>query len=231
MDNVQLTSALEVAIFGLAIAQVLTILLTFRRERDVKDLRELVDEQRLHLAELRAWLAGRNALQTRRIASERDPEPKANAKASESGMPQETGQPSTSEDDVARATKTLEWQREVAANLRSAIRAEIPQTEQATAPADKKRSSIAEDAFKWFKDDPNEPREMVEAREIVADLGKTSHRGAQAQDSPESLSIQPSSTAHDDLEKTNRAIKWLKEDIDKSSEITSLKGKPSVDLK
>src|SRR5271168_4882998 len=64
MNNLEPASALEVAVLGMAIAQVLMIVLTIRRERDVNELRELVEEQRLRLSELRAWLAGRNASQT-----------------------------------------------------------------------------------------------------------------------------------------------------------------------
>jgi hypothetical protein len=218
MNNLDLTSVLEVAVFGLAIAQVLTILLTIRRERDIEHLRELVEEQRLRLAELRAWLAGRNASQTRRIASERklDPEPPANVKASESEMPLETGQPRSPEDDVARATKALEWEREVAARLQSGIKGQIESTRRVTTPA-------AEDEFKWFKDDPNEPREIAEARGIVNGLGKTSH--TETQDSAESLEIRPRA-AHDELERINRAVTRLKEDMDQSSGITGLSRKP-----
>src|SRR5579862_2724997 len=138
MNNLELTSILEVAVFGLAIAQVLTVLLTMRRERDIEDLRELVEEQRLRLAELRAWLAGRNASQTKKIASERKPdaEPPIIVKASESAMPlEETGQPHSPEDDVARATKALEWKREVAARLQSSIKAQIAPTRQVARPA------------------------------------------------------------------------------------------------
>jgi hypothetical protein len=119
MSSPERTSILEVAVFGLAIVQALTILLTARRERDVNELRELVDEQRLRLAELRAWLAGRNASQ-RRIAPERETnlEPIAGLKASDTGTPpRETEQPRISGDAAAPATKALGWQREVAARL------------------------------------------------------------------------------------------------------------------
>jgi hypothetical protein len=219
MNNLELTSVLEVAVFGLAIAQVLTILLTIRRERDIEHLRELVEGQGLRLAELRAWLAGRNASQTRRMASERkpDPEPPANVKTSESGMPlEETGQPRSPEDDVARATKALEWKREVAARLQSGIKGQVEPTRRVATPA-------AEDGFKWFKDDPSEPREIAEARGIVNGLGKTSH--TETQDSAESLEMRPRA-AHDELERINRAVTRLKEDMDQSSGITGLSRKP-----
>lgn len=215
MNNLELTSILEVAVFGLAIAQVLTVLLTIRRERDIEDLRKLVQEQRLRLAELRAWLAGRNASQTKRIASERKPgaEPPAIVKASESAMPpEETGQPHSPEDDVARATKALEWKREVAARLQSSIKAQIAPTRHVTGPA-------AEDGFKWFKDDPNEPREIVAALGIANGLAKTSH--TEVQDPSESLEMRPRA-AHDEIERINRAVTRLKEDMDNSGGGTRL---------
>ena len=220
MNNLEPTSVLELAVFGMAIAQVLMIILTIRRERDVNELRALVEEQRLHLAELRAWLAGRNAS---RIRSERKPhpEPAANLKASELGMPvEEPRQSRPSDDNVARETKALEWQREVAARLQSGIR-ELAPTEPATAPA-------SENGFKWFRDDPDEPREIVEARGIVNGLGKTYQPRAQAEGSPESLAKRP---GHDELDRINRAVTRLKEDMDKSSELPSLGPKPPADLK
>ena len=187
MNNVELVSVLEVAVFGFAIAQVLMILHTIRRERDVKELRALVEDQRLRFVELKAWLAGLSASQSERMASEsnRDAEPTANVKASEAGMPPQE--------------KTLEWQHEVAARLRSGL---IDQ--QATMPTG--------DGFKWFKDDPNEPHEIVEARRIVN--GK--RRQPQNQDSPEALAAQ-SRTSHVELERTLRAIRSLKDETDKSS--------------
>ena len=227
MSNLELTSVLEIAVFGLAIAQALTIVLTIRREKDVKDLRELVEDQRLRLVELRAWLAGRNALQTRRIASGREtsPEPTATAKAPASGMPmQEDDQPRVTEDAAARAAKALEWEREVAGRLRAGIKAETP-TQQATTAADKKRSSIAEDGFKWFKEDQNEPHEIVEAREIVSNLGK--ENAPRIHDEPENLQLP--STANDELERITRAVNQLRADVEKTSVITRLNGKPPAE--
>jgi hypothetical protein len=227
MNNLELTSVLEVAVFGLAVAQVLTIVLTIRRERDVKDLRELVEDQRLRLVELRAWLAGRNALQTRRIASGREtsPEPTATAKAAASELPmQDDDQPRLTEDAAARAAKALEWEREVAGRLRAGLNAETP-TQQATAAADKKRSSIAEDRFKWFKEDRNEPHEIAEAREIVSNLGKTNAAGIH--DAPEDLR-QPSTTS-DELERVARAVNQLRADVEKTPVITRFNGKPQAE--
>jgi hypothetical protein len=214
MGNLKLVGVLEVAVFGLAITQMLLILLTVRREKDVKDLRDLVEEQRLRLAELKPWLAGRSASQSKRIASESKPDAEwtANVKASESGMPlRETSQPRTPENDLARASKDPEWKHDIAARLQSGIRAQQTPTP-------------AEGAFKWFKDDPNEPREIVEARQIVN--GKTYR--PQDQGSPESPATQPS-PSHVELERTLRAIKSLREEADNGS--TSSSSKPAVNLK
>ena len=228
MNNLELINVLEVAVFGLAIAQALTIILTIRRERDVKDLRELVEDQRLRLVELRAWLAGRNALQTRRIASglETSSEPVATtAKVPASGMPtQEDNQPRVTEEAAARAAKAFQWEREVAGRLRAGIKAETP-AQQATTAADKKRSSIAEDGFKWFKEDQNEPHEIVQAREIVSNLGKAN--ASKVHDEPENLRL--TNTTDDELERVARAVNQLKADVEKTSVITRMNGKPPAE--
>jgi hypothetical protein len=57
MNNLQIA----VCVIAIAVAQALTLLLTLSRERDIKELRELVREQRGRIVELRAWLAGRTA--------------------------------------------------------------------------------------------------------------------------------------------------------------------------
>lgn len=198
MNNLELTSVLEVAVLGMAIAQMLMIILTIRREKDINELRELVEEQRLRLAELRAWLAGRNASQSSRIAPEGKPasEWTANVKVSELGMPlQETEQPRSPEDDPARAAKALEWKREVAARLQSGIKAQ-----QTTTPA--------EAGFKWFKDDPNEPPEIIAA----GHNGKTYLPHDRV--SPADLATQPR-TSHVEVERTLNAIRLLEEDTDR----------------
>jgi hypothetical protein len=76
MNNLEIT----LTVIAIAVAQVLTILLTIGRERDIKELREhvtelreLVDEQRVRIAEMRAWLARRSAAQPNRIKSGREP--------------------------------------------------------------------------------------------------------------------------------------------------------------
>jgi len=198
MNDLELINVLEVAVFGLAIAQMLTIILTFRRERDVEDLRELVEEQRLRLAELRAWIAGRSALQSSRIATEGKPDPEwtANVKVSESGMPLRETKPGPYEDDPAGAERALEWQRDVAARLRSGLQSQIPTTQQAT--------PISATGFKWFKDDPLEPAEIAEARSMVAGQPHVPDQGALESKTTRSTG------ELDEVERTLKAIKSLK---------------------
>src|SRR3974390_751623 len=76
MNNLGIT----VSVIPIAVAQLLTILLTIGRERDIKELRKRVDElhgllyeQRLQIVELKAWLAGRNAAQLSRLKSKNEP--------------------------------------------------------------------------------------------------------------------------------------------------------------
>src|SRR3974390_3485935 len=64
---------LVIIVVSVAIAQALTILLTFHRERDIKKLRNLVDEQGIQIAELKAQLARRNTRQSRPAKSEHEP--------------------------------------------------------------------------------------------------------------------------------------------------------------
>ena len=61
-----------IAVIAIAVAQALTILLSIGRDREIKKLRELVNEHRLHIVKLSAGLAGRNAAQPR-TKSEREP--------------------------------------------------------------------------------------------------------------------------------------------------------------
>ena len=182
MNNLDSTSVLEITVLGLAIAQALMIILTIRRERDVNDLRELVEQQRVRLVELRAWLAGQNAAQPTRIAPERRPrpEPAADVREAESEMPPPaTGLPRTSEDDLVRAAKAL----------------------------------------------PGKPR-----RGLATGRRKRNRPQTEGQDSPESLAIQPSN-ADDELDRINRAVTRLKEDLENSSERTALMRKPRADLR
>jgi hypothetical protein len=236
----RLDNLVIIVVFLIAVAQALTILLTLRRERDIKELGELVDAQRLHIVELKAWLAGRNAAQPHR--TEREPigepisepianNPKASGAATTPKDSAETLQSRTTEDEAAQAMKVLNWQREIIAGLRAGLKWGAPPEpaitrvpEPAITPKDLPdaiRPSTAENelkpatkAFKWFKEDADEPREIVAAREIVALSGGVPPEPAMT---PKDLSdaIRPSAIENE-LERANKAIDWLKENTDKA---------------
>jgi hypothetical protein len=252
-EKIALDNLVIIAVFLIALAQALTILLTIRRERDIKNLAELVDEQRLHLAEVRAWLAGRNAARPPLTKSEREPagEPVAdNTKAAEQGTtPKDSPQSKplrTSEDEAAQAKRALSWQREIFAGLRAGLKGgAVPPEEAATtapepavttgAVPEAKRPGSTEDelkreskAFKWFKEDTNEPREIVEAREMLANLKKggpvSSEPTITLRDFPDPTGA---GTTEEELDRATKAINWLKDDADKAREIiTNLHGTP-----
>ena len=106
-----------IAVIAIAVAQALTILLSIGRDREIKKLRELVNEQRLHIVKLSAGLAGRNAAQPR-TKSEREPirEPIANdIKAPEPAITRsdtpDTMRLSTIEDGLKRAANAISWRK------------------------------------------------------------------------------------------------------------------------
>jgi hypothetical protein len=230
MNNLELT----VTVIAIAVAQALTILLTIGRERDIKELRELVnelrehvDEQRLRIVELRAWLAGRNAVQPSRITSEREPTGNS-VKAPElvitpKDLP-ETIHPRPIEDEAAQAMKAHDWSREIVAGLRAGLKVGAPDAMQPGTAGDE--AERVTKAFKWFKEDAGEPREIGEAREIVASLkgGAPTEPSITPKDPPDA--VRPS-TAEVELERATKAINWLKEDAEKAREtVVSLHGTP-----
>jgi hypothetical protein len=197
MNNLEIT----VGVIAIAVAQVLTILLTIGRERDikelrevVKELRELVDQQRLRIVELRAWLAGRNAAQPSRIKSEREPisEPIANnAKASEptiapKDLP-ETIQPRTAEDEAAQFGQAD------SGVSRPSGQAQWPIEDLQRYVARLKAGAPPEPAI------PEVPEPAITRKDL-----------------PDT--IRPSTTG-DELERATKANNWLKEDADKAREI------------
>jgi hypothetical protein len=229
-----------VAVFLIALGQALTILLTIRRERDIRELGKLVDRQRLQIAELSAWLAGRAAAQPRRTKSDLRPpaEPTSNdAKASEPKAP-ESGLGRAAEDETTKATKALDWQHHILAGLRAGMNGDArtaavarkalePEVAPKDPPDHHHQRSIAEEPeratkpFRWFKEDTEEPPGMVAAREIVAGL----NGGAVPSDSamaPKGLADSPKpSSADEELERATKAINRLKEDADKAREIVA----------
>jgi hypothetical protein len=153
LSSLEPSTVLEIVVFGFAIAQMLMILLTIHRERDVKELRGQVEDQRQRLIEMRAWLHGLHASQSKRAALEdkAEHEPPISLIGPQSG-PQET---SASKGGLAQLAKIREWEQDVVARLQSGIKGQ-----QATMPDTA--------SFKWFKDDPDEPCEIIEARRMIS---------------------------------------------------------------
>jgi hypothetical protein len=120
---------LTVAVVVLAIAQVLTLLLTVGRDREIKQLRELVTEQRIHIAELRAWISGRmQGAQPRRIKKlGRGPAPEPTVQGRPEELRADTQQPAnepeTEEDASRRMTKVIRWFKEDADKAREIVAA------------------------------------------------------------------------------------------------------------
>ena len=194
MDNL-----IIVAVFLVAAAQALTILLTLRRERDIKELRGLFDEQRLHMVELKAWLAGRNAAQLGRIKPDREPlsEPIANnIKALE---------PLVAPKDVPETIQVRAPGVE-AAQPSQAVSVGSPAAGQQQWPIEELQRYVAR-LKEGITPDPAIAR-MPEPG-ISPETGK------------------PVTTA-DELQRATKAINWLKEDADKARESgTSLIGPPA----
>jgi hypothetical protein len=209
---------LIIAVIAIAVAQVLTTIHAILREREINELRELVDEQRLHIVKLGAWLAGRNAAQPSRIKSEREPirEPIANnLKAPEpvitpKDLP-DTIQPSTTEDELKRATKASNWSREIVAGLQAGLKGDAPP-----------EPEIPPKAFKWFKEDADRAREIVAGPKGGAPPEPAITSVPEPAITPKDLP----STTEDELKRATKAINWLKEDADKAREIVAAQQVP-----
>jgi hypothetical protein len=197
MNNLEIT----VCVIAIAVAQVLTIVLTIGRERDIKELRELVnelrelvDQQRLRIVELRAWLAGRNAAQPSRIKSESEPirEPIANnIKAPEPAITPkdlpETIQPRTTEDEAAQF-----------------------------GPADSGVSSPSGQVQWPIEDLHRFVARLKEGAPPEPAIPTVPEPAITRKDLPDTVRL---STTGDELERATKAINWLKEDADKAREI------------
>lgn len=128
MDNLVI-----IVVFLIAIAQALTILLTIRREQEIKELERLVEDQRLQVVELKAWLGGRNAAQPRLTNLEREPTSEPIANNAKGSKPETTPRglaeplpPHTAVGDAAQMMKVLNWQREIIGRLRAELKASAP---------------------------------------------------------------------------------------------------------
>lgn len=120
---------LTIAVIVLAVAQVLTILLIIVRDREIKQVRELITEERIHIAELRAWISGRmQSGQPRRIKKpDREPTPEPMLKEPPKRPPgntqQATAEPETEEDASKRMTKVIRWFKEDVDKAREVVAA------------------------------------------------------------------------------------------------------------
>jgi hypothetical protein len=166
-------------VFFIAVAQAMTILLTIRREKDVKELRELFDAQRLHNVELKALLVGRSTAwprlkkskrETRGEAPTRDPIANNNKSSELTISPVATSPSRTAENEAARAMKVIDWQREIIAGLRAGLKGIAPEESTITPNGlpDTSRPNTPEDelertakATNWLKEEADKARENV----------------------------------------------------------------------
>jgi hypothetical protein len=193
---------LTIAVIAIAVAQALTILLTIGREREIKKLRELVTQQRIFIGEIKGWLTRERIelAQPRRMKP--DHEPIREPMADEIKVP-EIKAPEIKVPEPAITPK----------NISDTIRPSPTEDE----------LKRATKAFKWFKEDADEPREIVEARKIVAGLkGRAPPELAitkvpEPAITPKDLSdtLRPS-TSEDELKRATKAIDSLKEEVDKA---------------
>lgn len=120
---------LTIAVIVLAVAQVLTILLIIVRDREIKQVRELITEERIHIAELRAWISGRmqsgQPRRTKKPDREPIPEPmvKGPPKEAPGNTQQATPEPETEEDASKRMTKVIRWFKEDVDKAREVVAA------------------------------------------------------------------------------------------------------------
>ena len=203
MNNLEIAEILEIAVIGIAVAQALTILLTIRRERDVKELRELVDEQRLHIVQLRAWLAGRNSVQRSLIKSEREP----------------VGEPTA---DIIKGLEPAIAPKDLSELIQPrAIEDEAGQSGHADSGVGRPSGQA-----QW-------PIEELQRHVARLKAGAPSQPAIPEVPEPEKDSpdtIRPSTTG-DELERATKAINWLKEDADKPREIGASLHDPPAEKK
>jgi type II secretory pathway component PulM len=186
-------NSLTIAVIAIALAQALTILLTMGREREIKKLRELVTQQRIFIGEIKGWLT-RERIE---LAQPRRMKPDHEPMADEIKAPEiKAPEPAITPRDLSDTIRPSPTEDEL------------------------KRATKT---FKWFKEDADEPREIVEARKIVAGLkGRAPPEPAitkvpEPAKTPKDLSdtIRPS-TSEDELKRATKAINSLKEEVDKA---------------
>jgi hypothetical protein len=194
---------LTIAVIAIAVAQALTILLTIGRDREIKKLRELVTQQRIFISEIKGWLM-RERIE---LAQPRRMKP--------------DGEPIAGEIKVPEIIPEIKKTPEIKLPEPAIRPKDLPDTIRPSPTEDELKRATK--AFKWFKEDADEPREIVEAREIVAGLkGRAPPEPAitkvpEPAKTPKSLSdaIQPS-TSDDELKRATKAINSLKEEVDRA---------------
>jgi len=201
---------IDVVVFLIATAQILIVLLNWNRDREIRRLQAHLDQQQLLLSEITGWLKRDMVARSRQNKPDRGSLPK--------------DQSSSTEDEPARASKAGTWSREIFADLRAGLKGDAPAEPVSRADdSPEKIAPVTTEAevkgttkpFKWFKEDANEPREIAEAREIIAGLKKNAPQGP-ASAAKDPTDVTRAGSTEEELERLNKATNWLKEDRDKA---------------
>jgi hypothetical protein len=157
---------LTIAVVALAFAQALTILLTIGREREIKQLRELITEQRTLIAQMRAWMSGRmQSAQPRRMKADREPMRESKAPPVKPPTQVETREDTTK--GLTTAKPTQEPIAEKKAQKPEIKLKDLHDTVKPRTPEDETKEDATKRLTKvtdWLKDDAAKAREIVAAR-------------------------------------------------------------------
>jgi uncharacterized coiled-coil protein SlyX len=157
---------LTIAVVALAFAQALTILLTIGREREIKQLRELITEQRMLIAQMRAWMSGRmQSAQPRRIKADREPMRESKAPPVKPPTQVETREDTTK--GLTTAKPTQEPIAEKKAQKPEIKLKDLHDTVKPRTPEDETKEDATKRLTKvtdWLKEDVAKAREIVAAR-------------------------------------------------------------------
>jgi hypothetical protein len=157
---------LTIAVVALAFAQALTILLTIGREREIKQLRELITEQRTLIAQMRAWMSGRmQSAQPRRMKADREPMRESKAPPVKPPTQVETREDTTK--GLTTAKPTQEPIAEKKAQKPEIKLKDLHDTVKPRTPEDETKEDATKRLTKvtdWLKEDVAKAREIVAAR-------------------------------------------------------------------
>jgi hypothetical protein len=157
---------LTIAVVALAFAQALTILLTIGREREIKQLRELITEQRTLIAQMRAWMSGRmQSAQPRRMKADREPMRESKAPPVKPPNQVETREDTTK--GLTTAKPTQEPIAEKKAQKPEIKLKDLHDTVKPRTPEDETKEDATKRLTKvtdWLKEDVAKAREIVAAR-------------------------------------------------------------------